>query len=77
MCNECDCDNYEMCSIVGNIPIGFCCPNCRYYSGESACERSKIKIEWRKKEIAAKTELLREVLSGKKQLSKKELEKFP
>ena len=28
MCNFCECDNIEQCSIVGKIPIGFCCENC-------------------------------------------------
>jgi hypothetical protein len=31
MCNNCYCENYEKCSIVGYQPFGFCCNLCVYY----------------------------------------------
>ena len=37
MCKYCDCDNYEKCSIVGYIPIGFCCSLCKFYEEHKAC----------------------------------------
>lgn len=45
MCNYCDCENYHLCSIVGNIPLGFCCPKCVYYNEERTCIRSKMNVE--------------------------------
>lgn len=45
MCNYCDCENYHLCSIVGNIPLGFCCPKCKYYNEEHTCLRSKKVVE--------------------------------
>ena len=37
MCNGCDCENYEKCSIVGYLPVGYCCPKCFYYNDEHEC----------------------------------------
>ncbi|MFO7796303.1 MAG: hypothetical protein ACQERB_06480 [Promethearchaeati archaeon] len=37
MCNNCNCDNYEKCSIVGYMPIGFCCSRCNLYDEEHTC----------------------------------------
>ena len=28
MCNNCFCDNITKCSIIGYLPIGFCCESC-------------------------------------------------
>ena len=28
MCNSCNCDWIEKCSVQGNAPIGWCCSNC-------------------------------------------------
>ncbi len=44
MCNRCDCEAYLKCSIVGTIPIGFCCDKCLYYNGDEACFRSKMNV---------------------------------
>lgn len=44
MCNRCDCEAYLKCSIVGTIPIGFCCDKCLYYNGDKACFRSKMNV---------------------------------
>ncbi|TXT59418.1 MAG: hypothetical protein BAJALOKI2v1_210019 [Promethearchaeota archaeon] len=44
MCNYCSCENYLKCSIVGNIPLGFCCDKCDYYNGDQACLRSKMNV---------------------------------
>ncbi|MEJ2250551.1 MAG: hypothetical protein P8Y97_12975 [Candidatus Lokiarchaeota archaeon] len=45
MCNVCDCEEYEKCSIVGYIPLGFCCPKCNFYEAEGACVRSKMNVQ--------------------------------
>jgi hypothetical protein len=77
MCNDCECDNYEKCSIVGNIPLGFCCPECKFYEGENSCLKSKIKMEEQKKAILAKTLLLHKAFEPSEKVSEEELEKFP
>ena len=37
MCKHCDCDNIEKCSIVGYMPIGYCCSLCNHYEENQAC----------------------------------------
>ncbi len=37
MCNNCNCDNYNKCSIVGYLPIGFCCSYCIIYDEHHIC----------------------------------------
>ncbi len=44
MCNMCHCEMSDRCSIIGNIPIGFCCEKCDYYVEGTACDRLKIKV---------------------------------
>ena len=43
MCNNCNCDAYEKCSIVGYMPIGFCCSNCYLYDEHHTCLETKTK----------------------------------
>ena len=43
MCNNCNCENYEQCSIVGYMPIGFCCSKCVLYNEEHTCLSMKTK----------------------------------
>ncbi len=40
MCNHCDCGQsmQDHCSILGNMPIGFCCENCIGYENRLTCE---------------------------------------
>ncbi len=45
MCNLCDCENIEKCSIKGYIPFGFCCPKCCFYSEGRACIKLIEKVE--------------------------------
>ena len=45
MCKECSCDNYEKCSIVGFMPMGFCCENCILGNNEDACNNIASKVE--------------------------------
>jgi len=38
MCNNCNCENYEKCSIVGNMNFGSCCHDCFYFDEMHSCE---------------------------------------
>ncbi|MBY9003886.1 MAG: hypothetical protein KGD73_07930 [Candidatus Lokiarchaeota archaeon] len=40
MCNECQCSNdmYDRCSIVGCMPIHFCCEQCAGHELRHSCE---------------------------------------
>ena len=44
MCNNCNCDNYDKCSIVGLMPIGFCCSMCDLYDEIHTCLKTKSKL---------------------------------
>jgi len=43
MCNNCNCEAYDQCSIVGYMPVGFCCTKCILYDEEHTCLRASIK----------------------------------
>ena len=43
MCNNCNCDNFDQCSIVGYLPVGFCCSNCYLYDEAHTCLKTKTK----------------------------------
>ena len=43
MCNNCNCDDYDLCSIVGHMPVGFCCSKCILYDEERTCLKMKTK----------------------------------
>ncbi len=43
MCNNCNCDGYNKCSIVGFLPIGFCCSHCFLYNETHTCLSTKTK----------------------------------
>ncbi len=43
MCNNCNCDGYDRCSIVGYLPIGFCCSHCFLYNETHTCLLTKTK----------------------------------
>ncbi len=43
MCNNCNCDGYDKCSIVGYLPIGFCCSYCYLYNETHTCLLTKTK----------------------------------
>jgi hypothetical protein len=44
MCNHCDCSQgmQDHCSILGNMPIGFCCENCIGYENRLTCKNYVI-----------------------------------
>lgn len=44
MCQNCNCDFFEKCSIVGYMPIGFCCEHCYLYDEYRTCLKSKTKV---------------------------------
>ena len=43
MCQNCNCDFFDRCSIVGYMPIGFCCENCYLYDENHTCLETKSK----------------------------------
>ena len=43
MCNNCNCDAYEQCSIVGRTPIGFCCSKCVLFDENYTCLKTKTR----------------------------------
>lgn len=46
MCNHCQCSNdmYDRCSIVGCMPIHFCCDQCVGYELRHSCEHYQLDI---------------------------------
>lgn len=43
MCNNCNCEAYDQCSIVGYMPVGFCCTKCYLYNEIHTCLESGTK----------------------------------
>ena len=58
MCQNCNCDFFDRCSIVGYMPIGFCCENCFLYDEFVTCLKSKSKVEG---EIENETDTIGEI----------------
>ena len=45
MCNNCECENSDKCSIVGYINSpGFCCSMCVGYDEQFTCLKSKLTL---------------------------------
>ena len=51
MCNNCNCDNFDKCSIIGYMPIGFCCSFCIICDEHHICLHIEKKSEVKEKEI--------------------------
>ena len=62
MCQNCNCDFFDRCSIVGYMPIGFCCENCILYDEYTTCLKSKSKSE---EEEKVGTEVIEEIVLKK------------
>ena len=46
LCNNCSCDFWEQCSIVGYINSpGFCCSKCENYDEELTCLKARFNYE--------------------------------
>jgi len=58
MCQNCNCDFFDRCSIVGYMPVGFCCENCYLYDEYNTCLKSKTHS---KAEVEEKADLLGEI----------------
>ena len=56
MCQNCNCDFFDRCSIVGYMPIGFCCENCNLYDKNAICLKSKSKSEQDEKSVTQRIE---------------------
>ena len=59
MCHNCNCDFFEKCSIVGYVPVGFCCENCFLYDEYTTCLKSKTRIEGEKETNNEKLEVIK------------------
>jgi len=67
MCQNCNCDFFDRCSIVGYMPIGFCCENCYLYDELVTCLKSKsdaTKETEQKPEIVGKITLKSTSIEG-------------
>lgn len=58
MCNSCSCDNDDKCSVVGCVPLGFCCPRCELYNESLDCIRSKVLVKKAKPGVIAHLEIM-------------------
>ncbi|MBD3254850.1 MAG: hypothetical protein GF383_07140 [Candidatus Lokiarchaeota archaeon] len=45
MCNKCECENFELCSIVGYQPYGFCCEKCVRYDSDHTCPYNVLNVK--------------------------------
>ena len=87
MCNYCECEEIDKCSILGSMPLGFCCPKCINYNEAHTCINYKMRTQDKIKSISEKIEALRGAMSEKgeeeqpieneKEVEEQELEKFP
>ena len=80
MCNKCECDNIDKCSIVGNIPLGFCCPKCNFYNEDHTCLNFKVKTQEKIKAMTQKIDMLRNAFEKKdsdEKIKEEELQKYP
>lgn len=58
MCNSCSCENADRCSVVGCVPVGFCCPKCEFYNESLDCIRSQVRVSKVKPELTAHLEVV-------------------
>lgn len=88
MCNYCECEEIDKCSIIGSMPLGFCCPKCINYNEAHTCINYKMRTQDKIKSISEKIEALRGAMSEKgeeeegpieneEEVEEQELEKFP
>jgi len=87
MCNYCECEEIDRCSIIGNMPLGFCCPKCVNYDEAHTCINYKMRTTDKIKSISAKIEALRGAMSedaeeeepqeNEGEVEQQEVEKFP
>ena len=59
MCQNCNCDFFDRCSIVGYMPIGFCCENCYLYDESVTCLKSKNST---KEEMKQETDIVGKII---------------
>ncbi|MHA1282644.1 MAG: hypothetical protein ACTSQP_09075 [Promethearchaeota archaeon] len=64
MCNNCNCDMYYKCSIVGFMPIGFCCSNCYLYDENHTCLKMQLQKEKKSGKTMSKVTPIRTTIEG-------------
>ena len=45
MCNKCECENMDQCSIIGYMPVDYCCENCQKLAELCSSKYSEINEE--------------------------------
>lgn len=58
MCHNCNCEFFDRCSIVGYMPVGFCCEKCYLHNEHHTCLHSGGKSE---EEDEAGVEVIEEI----------------
>lgn len=74
MCNKCDCENSDQCSIVGYQSYGACCAMCVHYDEAHTCPSYQMIA---KKLTVAKSELFQVASKEKGQAITVSIERFP
>lgn len=74
MCNKCECDNMDQCSIVGYQPFGACCTLCVHYDVEHTCPNYEMVA---KKLSVSQEKLFKVAPKEKAKAMTVSVEKFP
>jgi hypothetical protein len=74
MCNKCDCDHSDQCSIVGYQPYGACCSLCASWDEEHTCPYYEVVTT---KVSLAKSKLFQVASKEKAQAMMVSVERFP
>lgn len=74
MCNKCDCDHSDQCSIVGHQPYGACCSMCVSWDEAHSCPYYEVVNT---KLTVAKQKLFQVAPKKKSQVMTVSMEKFP
>ena len=61
MCKNCNCDFFDRCSIVGYMPVGFCCENCFLYDESKTGSQAEVE---EKTDILGKIKLISASIEG-------------
>ena len=74
MCNNCDCDHSDQCSIVGHQPYGACCSMCDSWDEAHTCPNYETVA---KKLTISKSEIFKVASKEKGRKIEVSIEQFP
>lgn len=74
MCNKCDCDHSDQCSIVGYLSYGACCAMCVHYDEAHTCPSYQMVTQ---NLTVSKSELFPMVSKKKSRAIAYSIERFP